>query len=89
MKIFFYIPNKALNEATIYYTEIVERAFVANGIEVVRTQDLKFDFNKQEDYIFTIRVIDYLKASIRFFFPSHYYLVSRNISRRIWDVTSL
>ncbi|MDR0224544.1 MAG: hypothetical protein LBI32_05750 [Myroides odoratus] len=67
MKIFFYIPNKALNEATIYYTEIVERAFVANGIEVVRTQDLKFDFNKQEDYIFTIRVIDYLKASIRFF----------------------
>ena len=67
MKIFFYIPKKALNEATIYYTEIVERAFIMNGIEVVRTQDLNFDFNKREDYIFTIRVIDYLKASSRFF----------------------
>lgn len=66
MKIFFYIPNRALNEATIHYTEIVERAFINCGIEVIRTPNLKFDFDRQVDYIFTIRVIDYLKANIRF-----------------------
>lgn len=66
MKIFFYIPEKALNEATIYYTEIVENAFLKRGIEVIRVTNLKFTFDKQKDYIFTIRVIDYLKARIRF-----------------------
>lgn len=65
MKIFFYIPEKALNEATIYYTKIVEKAFLENDIKVIRVSDLNFSFDRKSDYIFTIRVIDYLKARIR------------------------
>jgi len=66
MKVYFYIPDKANNEATIYYTELVEKSFKALGIKVIRTNHLTFAFNKEADYIFTIRVIDYLKARIRF-----------------------
>ena len=66
MTVYFYIPNKALNEATIYYTKIIEKAFVEDGIEVQRKNKLDFVFNKSEDLVFTIRVIDFLKVHIKY-----------------------
>ncbi len=64
MKVYFYIPDKAINEATIYYTKIVEKAFFNQNVEVIRVNHLNFSFDKKTDYIFVIRVIDFLKVKL-------------------------
>ncbi|MTG96569.1 MULTISPECIES: hypothetical protein [Myroides] len=64
MTVYFYIPNKAINEATIYYTKIVEQAFLENNVSVIRKESLDFSL-KKEDLIFTIRIIDFIKARVK------------------------
>lgn len=60
MKILFYLPTKAVNDATIYYTDLIKRAFVNNSYEVAthQTADRVNDF----DLVVTIRVRDFLKV---------------------------
>lgn len=66
MTVYFYIPQKALNEATVYYTNIIEQAFKGGGLKVVRTNSLDFKLNHKEDLVFTIRVIDFLKVKLKY-----------------------
>ena len=47
-KIAFFLPSKTMNEATIYYVDILEQGFEQAGYTVVRVKDLKElkSFNK-------------------------------------------
>lgn len=66
MKIFFYIPEKALNDATQYYTDLIKQALMLKGIEVVYAEGLDFDFNAKSDHIFVIRTRDFVNAYKKF-----------------------
>lgn len=60
MKILFYLPAKAVNDATIYYTDLIKRAFINSNYEVAthQTADHVNDF----DLVVTIRVRDFVKV---------------------------
>lgn len=60
MKILFYLPSKAVNDATIYYTDLIKRAFVNNGYEVSTHQTV--EHVNEFDLIVTIRVRDFVKV---------------------------
>lgn len=66
MRVIFYLPSKAINEATIYYTQLVERALRNSGFEVTKTESTNIPFNSKEDFIFVIRVRDYIQAKLKF-----------------------
>lgn len=64
MTIHFYLPKKALNDATIYYTDLIKRAFIEEKNNVVYQNENNFKINKTE-YIFTIRVRDFINVFFR------------------------
>lgn len=64
MKIHFYIPTKAINDATQYYVDLIKQALTLNNSEVIFHQDMKFDFDKS-DFFLTIRVRDFITIYLR------------------------
>ncbi|WP_430614718.1 hypothetical protein [Flavobacterium sp. JP2137] len=63
MKTLFYLPVKAVNDATIYYTDLIKRAFVNSGWEVTTEQTV--DRVNEFDVVVTIRVRDFLKVYLK------------------------
>ncbi len=61
MRIIFYLPEKSLNDATIYYVDLISKAFTQENFKVEIFNNLDFHYNKT-DYILTIRVRDFLSA---------------------------
>lgn len=59
MKINFYLPEKSLNDATIYYTELIKKAFNENNFEIKSFSNTNFKYNNS-DFFFTIRVRDFI-----------------------------
>lgn len=59
-RIIFYIPEKAINDATEYYVNLVKKAFMEKGVEVVVYNYDNFDL-KTSHYFFTIRVRDFIQ----------------------------
>ena len=58
-RIIFYLPAKSINDATDYYVNLIKRAFIETGLNVVSYEHDKFSI-KDSDYIFTIRVRDFI-----------------------------
>lgn len=64
MKAKFYLPEKSLNDATIYYVNLIKTAFIKENIEVETYNTLDFE-NKKTDYIVTIRVRDFINVYLK------------------------
>jgi len=62
---YFYLPKKAINEATIFYVNIIKEALEFENDQVIIKDSLNFDF-KKEDYILTIRLRDYLASYLKY-----------------------
>lgn len=60
IRIIFYIPTKAINDATEYYVNLIKRAFEKKGIEVVVYHTQEFEL-QSSDLFFTIRVRDFIQ----------------------------
>jgi len=64
MRIFFYLPNDSLNDATQHYVDLVEKAFVEKGFQVLIHYKLDFKF-KSTDYFFVINIKDFINLYVR------------------------
>jgi hypothetical protein len=64
LRIIFYLPEKSLNDATIYYVDLIAKAFAQQNFKVEISNTLDFHCNKT-DYILTIRVRDFISAYTR------------------------
>jgi hypothetical protein len=64
LRIIFYLPEKSLNDATIYYVDLISKAFTQENFKVAIFNNLDFHYNKT-DYILTIRVRDFISAYLR------------------------
>lgn len=60
MKIIFYIPDNAKNDATLYYVELVKKAFDKLDLDVEEFTNTNFKYDT-DDYFFTIRTRDFVK----------------------------
>ncbi|MFL1894422.1 hypothetical protein ACJRPK_01890 [Aquimarina sp. 2-A2] len=58
-RIIFYLPKESINEATIYYTNLLKKAFEEMCFEVIQTDNLKLQTSKK-DLFFTIRIRDFI-----------------------------
>ncbi|MFV0233804.1 hypothetical protein OBK30_12190 [Empedobacter falsenii] len=62
---YFYLPKKAINEATIFYVNIIKEALERKENKVIFKEELDFNLEK-EDYILTIRLRDFLKSYVKY-----------------------
>ncbi|AWW32227.1 hypothetical protein DN752_19940 [Echinicola strongylocentroti] len=60
---YFYLPASAKNDATVFFCEIVKKAFLKIDIEVNEIHDLENTQIERESFTFTVRIVDYLKIS--------------------------
>lgn len=66
MKIIFYIPDNAKNDATLYYVELVKKAFDKLDLDVEEFTNTNFKYDT-DDYFFTIRTRDFVKIFLKTF----------------------
>lgn len=62
---YFYLPKKAVNEATIFYVNVIKKALEYNENKVIITEVLNFELEK-EDFILSIRLRDFLKSYLKY-----------------------
>ena len=62
---YFYLPKKAINEATIFYVNIIKDALESEKNKVIFKESLDFEL-KKDDFILTIRLRDFLKSYLKY-----------------------
>ena len=61
MRIFFYLPGNSLNDATQHYVDLVEKAFLEKGFQVLIHYDSNFKITTA-DYVFVINIKDFISV---------------------------
>ncbi|WP_313384725.1 hypothetical protein [Chishuiella sp.] len=64
MTYYFYLPKKCINEATIYYVNVIKKSLELLDKKVIMKDNLDFTLSNN-DYVLTIRLRDFLTAYIK------------------------